>query len=474
MRHLDNLILNTDSYKASHWLQYPPGVEDTFFYVESRGGLYERTLFFGLQAIIKQNLLRPISHADVDEARDFFAAHGEPFNEAGWRRIIDCHQGKLPLRIRAVPEGSVVPTHHALVTIESTDPQAYWLPSYIETLLLRLWYPVTVATISWHAKATILDHLRRTSDDPEGQIGFKLHDFGARGVSSNESAGLGGAAHLVNFLGTDTVAGVLTARAYYGEAMAGYSIPAAEHSTITSWGREREVEAYRNMLRQFAKPGALVAVVSDSYDIYQAIDQHWGRTLREEVIASGATVVIRPDSGDPVEVVDACLQRLEAAFGSTLNGKSYKVLNHVRVIQGDGINPNSLRQILERVTESGFATDNLAFGMGGGLLQQLNRDTQKFALKCSAARIDGKWIDVYKEPKTDPGKTSKRGRLTLVHAEEFDNWRTIAVPEAVERLDQAPVPAGYRHAMETVYENGELLRDQSLAEIRQRSTSALR
>ena len=318
MQCLDNLLLNTDSYKASHWLQYPPGTDATFFYVESRGGLYDRTLFFGLQAILKEYLAKPITHADVDEARDVFAAHGEPFNEAGWRYIVDRHGGHLPIRIRAVPEGTVVPTHQALVTIESTDPDAYWVPSYLETMLLRLWYPVTVATISWHAKQTIRQFLERTSDDPVGQLPFKLHDFGARGVSSAESAALGGSAHLVNFMGTDTVSGLLAARAYYHEPMAGFSIPAAEHSTITSWGRENEVEAYRNMLRQFAKPGSVVAVVSDSYDIYHAIREHWGKTLKDEVIQSGATLVVRPDSGDPVDVVHQCLVLLDEAFGHTV------------------------------------------------------------------------------------------------------------------------------------------------------------
>ena len=205
MQCLHNLLLNTDSYKASHWLQYPPGTDATFFYVESRGGVYDRTLFYGLQAILKEYLAKPITHVDIDEARDVFAAHGVPFNEAGWRYIIDRHGGHLPIHIRAVPEGTVVPTHQALATIESTDPQAYWVPSYLETMLLRLWYPVTVATLSWHAKQTIRQFLERTSDDPAGQLPFKLHDFGARGVSSAESAALGGSAHLVNFLGTDNV-----------------------------------------------------------------------------------------------------------------------------------------------------------------------------------------------------------------------------------------------------------------------------
>lgn len=466
---LDNVLLNTDSYKASHWLQYPPGTDAAFFYVESRGGVYDRTVFFGLQAILKQHLGRPITHADIDEARELYAAHGEPFNEAGWRDIVDRLGGHLPVRIRAVPEGTVVPTHQALVTIESTDPQAYWVPSYLETLLLRVWYPVTVATISWHAKQTIRQFLERTSDDPAGQLPFKLHDFGARGVSSAESAAIGGCAHLVNFLGTDTVSGLLAARAFYHAPMAGFSIPAAEHSTITSWGREREVDAYRNMLTQFAKPGGIVAVVSDSYDIFHAIREHWGKTLKDEVIASGATVVIRPDSGDPVAVVHECLELLDEAFGHTVNGKGFKVLNHVRVIQGDGINPTSIRAILERVTSAGYATDNVAFGMGGALLQQLNRDTQKFALKCSAARVDGHWIDVWKDPVTDKGKQSKRGRMTLLRHREYGSFRTVPVSPAAASLAEVEKPAGFDDAMETVWENGRLVRDWTFEEIRARA-----
>ncbi|MCW1777674.1 hypothetical protein NB693_25655 [Pantoea ananatis] len=161
----------------------------------------------------------------------------------------------------------------------------------------------------------------------------------------------------------------------------------ARRAVQRTWGREREVEAYRNMLRQFGKPGGVVAVVSDSYDIFHAIREHWGTTLREEVIASGATVVIRPDSGDPVAVVHQCLELLDEAFGHSVNGKGYKVLNHVRVIQGDGVNPTSIRAILERITSAGYATDNLAFGMGGALLQRLDRDTQIRVVRGTFAEV---------------------------------------------------------------------------------------
>lgn len=464
-----NLILNTDSYKASHWLQYPPGVDATFFYLESRGGVYERTLFFGLQSILKEYLARPVTTPMIEEAQEFFAAHGEPFNAAGWRHIVVAHGGKLPLRIRAVPEGTLVPTHQALMTIESTDPACFWLPSYVETLLMRVWYPVTVATVSWHVRQTIREYLDKTSDDPAAQLAFKLHDFGARGVSSAESAALGGMAHLVNFRGSDTILGVLAARAYYGEPMAGYSIPAAEHSTITAWGRDRELEAYRNMLRQFAKPGSVLACASDSYDVFHAVEAMWGGALRQEVIASGATLVVRPDSGDPADIVHQTLRLLNAAFGSTLNRKGYRVLNHVRVIQGDGVNPDSIRAILERITHARYSADNIAFGMGGALLQKMNRDTQKFALKCSAVRINGIWTDVFKDPVTDHSKASKRGRLTLVRHREHGTFKTVALPHGAIAADALVPDPAWEDAMTTVWENGTLLRDWTFAEVRARS-----
>jgi len=456
-----NLILNTDSYKASHWLQYPPGMDAMFSYIESRGGLHERTVFFGLQAILKEHLTRPITVADIEEARELFAAHGEPFNEAGWRYILDRHGGHVPVTIRAVPEGVAVPVLNALATVESTDPQCFWIASYIETLLLRVWYPTTVATISWHIKQMIRGYLNRTSDDPEGQLPFKLHDFGSRGVSSLESAGLGGLAHLVNFKGTDTVAAIVAARKYYAEPMAGFSIPAAEHSTITAWGRDGEEAAYRNMIDQYGKPGAIFACVSDSYDVYAAVEHLWGSRLKQQVIDSGATLVVRPDSGNPPDIVERCAVLLDRAYGSDLNRKGFKVLRHVRLIQGDGVNPTSIGQILERLTQAGFAADNIAFGMGGALLQQLNRDTQQFAMKCSAARIDGQWRDVYKEPVTDPGKISKKGRLDLIRDAATRQFVTCPLGSTSQPSE-----------MIEVFRDGKLLREWTLNEVRARSELA--
>ncbi len=464
MKLAKNIILNTDSYKVSMMKQYPAGTTGIYSYIESRGGRYDQTLFFGLQAFIKEYLLEPITQADIDVADEILTAHGEPFNREAWQYILDQHQGFLPLVIRAVPEGTVVPVKNVLATIENTDPECFWLTTWLETALLRaVWYPTTVATQSKTIKNIIKEYLEKTGD-PAG-IDFKLHDFGARGVSSMESAGIGGAAHLVNFMGSDTITGVLYAREYYNAGVAGFSIPAAEHSTITSWGRAGEVDAYRNMLKQFGREGSILAVVSDSYDIFNAASKLWGEELKEEVIASGATVVIRPDSGDPEMVCGQLVGILGQKFGYTTNAKGFKVLNNVRLIQGDGVNELTIRSILGRFMAMGWSADNIAFGMGGALLQQIDRDTQRFAMKCSAALINGTWVDVQKDPITDAGKKSKAGRVTLWtnSGGEFASGVTAPTGWSDKGI------GGWSNALVPVYWNGNLSKDYTFEEVRANS-----
>jgi nicotinamide phosphoribosyltransferase len=415
-----NPILVCDSYKESHYLQYPPNTEYVYSYIESRGGPIDKVLFFGLQIFLKEFMNNPITTEDINEAALFLEKHGEPFNREGFEYIVNEHLGFWPVEIKAYDEGSLVPTHTPLLTIVNTDPKCFWVTTFLETALLRsVWYPTTVATISWRCKQYIKEAIEKSSDDVN-QIAFKLHDFGARGVSSSESAGIGGAAHLVNFMGSDTIEGVMYANKYYNADMAGFSIPAAEHSTITSWGNsfQNERDAYNNMLTQFAKPGKMVAVVSDSYDLMKAVNYFWGIELRQKVIDSGATVIIRPDSGDPLTVPIDVIKSLDVHYGHTLNSKGYKVLNNVRVIQGDGITVDTIPKIIDNLLDAGYAIDNLAFGMGGGLLQQCNRDTYKFAMKCSAVCIDGEWKDVYKAPNGDMTKASKRGIFNDVNLKE--------------------------------------------------------
>ena len=471
-----NIILNTDSYKASMYKQYPAGTTGVYSYIESRGGRYDKTVMFGLQAFIKEYLTKPITMEDIDVAEAIITAHGEPFNRAGWEYILNTHMGYLPVVIKAVPEGTVVPVKNVLATIENTDPECFWLTTYLETALLRaVWYGTTVASQSKSIKNVIQQYLEKTGDP--SLIDFKLHDFGARGVSSLESAGIGSAAHLVNFMGTDTISGLLFTREFYNADMAGFSIPAAEHSTITSWGRDGEVDAYRNMLTNFARPGSIVAVVSDSYDVFNACEKLWGGELKQQIIDSGATLVIRPDSGDPEAICVKVIQILDKQFGHTVNSKGYKVLNNVRIIQGDGVNENIIRCILGHYAVLGYSADNIAFGMGGALLQGIDRDTQKFAMKCSAIsrrvqtglRQDGlfgkeEWIDVQKDPITDSGKKSKKGRVQLWVSEDGQYESSVGLPGWTDKGR-----GGWMPALKIVFENGKLVKEYTFDEVRANS-----
>lgn len=456
MKFTKNIILNSDSYKYSQWQQYPVGTNYVYSYIESRGGKYDRLVFFGLQAFLREYMVTPITRKMIKDAESIITAHGEPFNRKGWEYILDVHGGILPLDIRAVDEGTVLPLKNVLVTVVNTDPKCWWLTSFIETALLRaIWYPTTVATNSYHSKEIIASSLDKTGDPT--LIDFKLNDFGARGVSSYESSGLGGAAHLINFSGTDNVPGLLAAMEYYDSDVCGYSIPAMEHSTVTSWEKENEVESYRNMLKIYGKKGKMFAAVGDSYDIYKACKM-WGTELRQEVLDSGATVVIRPDSGNPSEVVVSCLRILEKYYGSTTNSKGFRVLNNVRVIQGDGIDHASIRSILFCMEIAGFSADNVAFGQGGALLQQVNRDTLEFAMKCSAISSKGKWADVYKDPITSSAKKSKRGRLML--NKDADGRFVTNTLEFGENIVDYLIPR---------YRNGTLLNETTFDQVRARA-----
>lgn len=452
----ESIITNTDSYKPTHYPIYPPGTEYIYSYFESRGGEYAETVFFGLQYILKKYFNTPTKN-QVEYASELFKDHfgtDKIFNEKGWLDLIKDYPNGLPLCIKAVPEGSVIPIKNVLMTVQNTNPKYAWLTNYVETVLVRLWYPITVATISRECKKIILQSLKETGD--ESLIDFKLHDFGSRGVSSMESAGIGGLAHLVNFKGSDTLNALLLSKLYYHCSMAGFSIPATEHSTITSWEQIRETLAYDKVLTEY--PDGLVACVIDSWDTENAC-KVFGTTLKEKILERKGTLVLRPDSGVPQDVVLQCLTSLGKYFGYTVNEKGYKVLDpHVRLIQGDGVNIESIKLILDKMKLAGWSADNIAFGMGGGLLQQCNRDTQKFAFKCSWTKNSFGEIDVYKNPITDPGKASKKGKLGLKYNPN-DGYTTVPEWAAI----------GKENILQTVYNNGFVAKEFTLDEIRERA-----
>ncbi|MBE7172558.1 MAG: nicotinate phosphoribosyltransferase [Williamsia sp.] len=468
----ENLILLADAYKYSHHKLYAPGTQVIYSYLESRGGQFDQTLFFGLQYYLKHYLEgQVIIREKIEEAKELMPqvfGRDDVFDAAGFEYILEKHQGRLPVRIKAVREGTSVPVNNVLMTIENTDPACFWLTNFLETLLMQVWYPCTVATLSGEIKQMIKTYFEETASSCTPQdIEFVLNDFGFRGVSSVESAGLGAAAHLLHFRGSDTIAGSLLAKKYYGaERMAGLSVPATEHSICTLLGEPGELDVFRHVLQTF--PTGIVACVSDSYNIFRACKDYWGGELKDLIMQRQGTLVIRPDSGDPVCTLLTIFDILFERFGYTLNQKGYKVLpSQIRVLQGDGINIDSIREIYAALKNHGISAENLLLGMGGALLQKVDRDTQKFAIKCSHALVQDQEVDVYKNPlELDSAcnlkqsfKKSKKGRLKLILTAE--GHQTVQEDDLPEYTDQ----------LVTVFDNGLIKQAYTYESIREQAAN---
>jgi nicotinamide phosphoribosyltransferase len=465
----NNLILKTDSYKVGHWGMYQSlDLHKIYSYFEARkGAKFSETTFFGLQYFLKQLEGIVITREHITEAKEFVKLHlgdEELFNEDMWTYILQDLGGKLPLVIRAVPEGMCIPEGNVLMTIENTDPRCAALVNHFETLLTHIWYTSTVATQSREIKKILKTYLDATSDKPD-HLQFQMHDFGERGVSSMETAGLGGMAHLVNFMGTDTIEGVLYAKKIYGEQMAGYSVVASEHSVMTSRMEEGEFDVLKMLLEKY--PKGILSLVLDSYDIDSAV-LHLTTEFLPLVKSREGKVVIRPDSGKPVDVTLRLFKILEGTLSSdiTLNSKGYKCLpNYIGIIYGDGLDIEMIQKILITLKEHNWASDNIVFGMGGGLLQKVNRDTQRFAFKCSANQTsDGVWHDVYKNPidarKGGDTKASKKGKLKLIQQDSIFMTVRQDDPEYMDCED----------LLIEVFRDGEIKKLFTFQEIRQNSS----
>lgn len=467
----DNFILATDSYKLGHHSQYPKGTEAVYSYFESRPGAhYPHTVFFGLQHILYNQLAGEVVTRDsIEQAAVLAKAHfgnDALFNREGWEYILREHKGTLPVRIKAVPEGTVVPTGNVLMTVENTDPNCYWLTNAIESLLVHVWYPSTVATKSRWVKGELKVFLEETADSIDG-LPFMLHDFGYRSATTHDAAAIGGAGHLVNFRGTDTLPAMLLALYDYGANLdeLAFSVPATEHSVMTALGREGEFEIVNQLLHDH--PTGILSVVADSYNIYDFVDTI-GSEFRDRILERDGVFVVRPDSitgrhKTPEELVCALLELLYSSFGGTKTSKGYMVLDpHVRLLWGDGIEEAGINAILDRMAGNGWSVENIVFGMGGGLLQKHNRDTQRFAFKCSAQKRNGTWYDVQKDP-LDSSKKSKAGKQKLVRV-PCGSTQTF---KTVQQDDLAFI--NVPDELVTVFENGEMKNVQIFSEIRERA-----
>ena len=518
-----NLIIATDSYKMTHHLALPDKLEESYAYLESRGGEMPYTTLFGLQYYIKKYLAGVrITPEKIEEARKKNIAHFgfDCFNADMWTYIWEKHGGKLPLEIKAVPEGTPVAIKNVLMTIRNTDTtpdKCAPLVNIIETLLLKLWAPNTVATYARLVRTLIYKYHQLSSDAPQYLINFMHHDFGYRGVSSEETARILGAAALSSgFMGTDTMGALVFANDYYNEPMAGFSVIATEHSVVCSYGaREKEPDAYRTIIEKVKKVCAdvkpasgviILSLVSDTYNIYNVCKRIL-RDLKAEFIGwtnnhgIPIKIVIRPDSGDPAtvlfgyhhsgnraydfktletinrisldmnitdeeatELVDkGIIQILFEEFGYTINSKGFKVLHpQIGILQGDGVHYKMMNQMYEIMIAKKLDIMNLVFGSGGKYLQAHDRDEQQYATKVIHVIIDGQGICVQKNPITDAAKKSKKGYLKLVRT--GPTWKNfITLQSGDPGFDEA------EDFLQTVFLNGELVLEYDFADVRSNS-----
>lgn len=467
-----NIITMTDSYKFLN-NAFLNEVLNILSYYEARAGAkYPETVFAGLQYLLKEYMCGiVVTQQMIDHAKMVAKYHlgGEnKFNVKMWQYIVDKYNGKLPIEIKAVPEGTSVPVDNVLMTITCTDETGICagLVNHLETLLTNVWSCCLVATKSKYIKSILLTYADLTCDGKE-HIRFQLHDFAQRSVKCPEAASFTGVGHLLNFYGTDTVLAWENALDYYNgnPENIGFSVFATEHNYMMYRGINGEEQVVREILENEMFKTGIISVLGDTYNIYNFVENIMGKTFKNDILNRDGTFVVRPDSitaehDTPAKMTLWIIDSLWKNFGGTINSKGYKVLDkHVRCIYGDGLNTKSITDILEILMINGYSSENVVFGCGHFLLDEGCRDTQRNAYKSSAMNINGTWQGVFKNP-LGSNKKSKKGRMKLVHD---DNLKFKTVTEYDVAYDAS------EDQLVTVFKDGDLIKDWTLDEIRLRN-----
>lgn len=482
------LIFKTDSYKFSHPFAYPANIFGMSCYGTARVGPEQEIAFAGMQQLLESSFCEGITMDDVNAAQAFAIAHfGRPlFHYESWAYIVNEHEGYPPLAIRSLDEGTVVPGGTALWNVTCLDPKVHWMAAAFETVILRgIWYPTTIATDDFEIKKSILEYYKLTGA-PLAALPFTLHDFGGRGVTCSEQAQIGGAAHLINFMGSDTVEGIIAANHYYREPMAGFSVYATEHSVECSWGLEpeQEREYVIHQIKTAQSMGLpIVSIVIDGKDTLRCTSVFCEPEIVKLVKSGKTKVVLRPDSGDMMTLVPQILDMLANVYGGVETSTGHLMLNNVGVLWGDGVDHGAIRMLLGKLAVLGWAASVVVFGSGGALLQKVNRDKYKFAQKASAILVeeldrsddnlvynglaheygDRKvrcWVGIAKDPVTDPGKKSLEGVITAA----YDDWEDKYVNHDLRE----PMPNSLTDAMKLRWHTGRFFNRTTLKEVRAR------
>lgn len=485
-------LLFTDGYKVGHYAAYPAGTTRMYSNFTNRGTRIEgvdKVIHFGLQAYLQKFLVEafaPFFAADEEEVADKYQRVMDAYLGAGMvdvEHIRQLHRlGYLPLRFCAVPEGTRVPLRVPSFTVENTHPDFAWLTNHIESALsASVWHASTTATVANEYRNILEAADRATGGDGLG-LDFQAHDFSFRGHTSIESAQASGAAHLLSFLGSDSLPSLDWINRYYpgdnGLVMA--SVPATEHSVMCAGGEDTEFQTYERLLETF--PSGILSVVSDTWDLWRVINEYLP-ALKDQILDRDGKLVIRPDSGNPVDII--CGTRMDPdrvhtqevktpeanpeyfgvvdllwrIFGGTVNEAGYKVLDsHIGAIYGDSITRERAQLITDRLAKAGYAPSNVVFGIGSFTYQYTTRDVFNSAVKATWAEIDGQSVNLQKDPVTDSGlKKSATGRLAVTRDE---NGELELIQDAAPEQEAASL-------LQPVWENGRAVVTQSFADVRQ-------
>lgn len=482
------ITLLADFYKLSHRKQYPKGTTKVYSTLTPRSNKYapysDEIVWFGLQYFIKEYLIdrfnkdffsKPKDEVISEYSRLVEFSLGKQYAET--KHIEELHDlGYLPIKISTLPEGSLVPMRVPVMTIENTHDNFFWLTNFLETILsTSIWLPTTSATLAYSYRKVLNDYAIKTTGSTSG-VEFQGHDFSMRGMSSEQSATVSGAGHLLSFKGTDTIPSILFLEKYYNgnieKSLIGASIPATEHSVMCSYGQENEKDLLTHLLTE-VYPTGLFSAVCDTWDFWKLVSEYLPE-LKETIMARDGKLVVRPDSGNPVDIIcgtvltggktpeeKGLIEVLYEIFGGQINELGFKVLDsHIGAIYGDSITLEIAKEICEKLYKKGFATTNVVFGIGSYSYQYATRDTFGFAVKATYAIVDNEERMLFKDPKTDSGiKKSQKG---LVVVNKDNNGKFFFEDNFVDNDEYK----SKTNLLETVFVNGKLIKETSLDEIR--------
>ena len=512
-------ILLTDGYKLGHHFQYPKGTEMVYSNWTPRSCKYfpeasEGSVVFGIQYLIKEYLIKQFNENffNLPKAQAIMEFHDRVDNFVGISNVGIEHiealydLGYLPIEIKALPEGSVCPIRVPMMTIKNTLPEFFWLTNYLETLISSvLWLPCTSATSARLYKKELKRHAKRTSFPEDVNIGFACHDFSMRGMAGIEAAIVSGMAHMTSFCGSETIPAIRAVEEYYNadssKELVAATVPATEHSVMCAGGKEDELETFRRLICE-VYPNGIVSIVSDTWDFWQVVEDFLPK-LKKEIMARDGRVVIRPDSGDPVDII--CGLRTNPHFNTRIveghyyccyapfdidseyveisEGQYYGAYymlgktfgcnttdtgfrypsTKVGLLYGDSITLERQKQIYLRLEGAGMAACNLVLGVGSFTYQFKSRDSLGFAVKATACKINGELKEIFKQPKTDDGtKNSLKGLIAI-----YEENGTYVAKDCVSEAEEM------EGALEPVFVNGSLVKDYSLSEIRERIDASI-